>query len=368
MSRTIQHASTDQDVILTICNSDGTPKEDVVYNSSGIALWYRRQGGSKVAITPATLASLTTSHTDGGFLHIDDGQYRLDVPDAAFASGATHVTVGGTVDDGVILPVTVALVAYDPQSVRVGAAAAGAQMDLVNAPNSTAVSAIQSGLSTFDPSTDEVDANVVSIEDTDATDYFTAMIAGIWGYLAASASTVGSIGKLIVDRMPVLLRLDDTMEDDGGGTYRFTEDALAEAPTGSGGGSGDISVTITPVRGRVGAGVKQGERLTIYLDGKGTVNVTRYDGNGDQLEWPDSEFVFAVGRIESDQTETFLFSVPDSSISVSGDNLTLTADWESGDIGNDPTTISRDWRWSVREADDDDEVLVTGPCSIEYAP
>lgn len=46
----------------------------------------------------------------------------------------------------------------------------GAQMDLVNAPNSTAVTAIQNGLSTFDPATDTVvRANVYSINsNTDA--------------------------------------------------------------------------------------------------------------------------------------------------------------------------------------------------------
>ena len=42
-------------------------------------------------------------------------------------------------------------------------AAAGAQMDLIDAPNSTAITAIQNGISTFDNATDIVNANVYSI-------------------------------------------------------------------------------------------------------------------------------------------------------------------------------------------------------------
>lgn len=100
----IKKGSTDRSVTLRIVDStDGTPETGVVFNTSGIDLWYRREGAAKVSITEATLSALTDAHSDGGFLHIGDGYYRLDLPDAAFATGANHVDVGGTVTGMVVI-------------------------------------------------------------------------------------------------------------------------------------------------------------------------------------------------------------------------------------------------------------------------
>lgn len=97
-SMLITKGSTDVSVVLRIVDStDGTPETGVVFNTTGIDLWYRREGAAAVAITEADLAALTTAHTDGGFKHIDDGYYRLDLPDAAFATGTDGVQIGGTV-------------------------------------------------------------------------------------------------------------------------------------------------------------------------------------------------------------------------------------------------------------------------------
>lgn len=117
--------STDRSVTVRIFDSTtGVPKSDVVYNSSGIALWYRREGGAKVDITEATLAALTTAHTDGGFLLIGDGEYRLDLPDAAFATGANHVDFGGAVTGGVIVGGRVRLIDVNLEdAVRMGLSA-----------------------------------------------------------------------------------------------------------------------------------------------------------------------------------------------------------------------------------------------------
>jgi hypothetical protein len=93
----ITKGSTDRSVpIYAFDNTTGLAKTDLAWNSAGIALWYRREGGAKVDITEASLADLTTAHTDGGFLAVGDGEYRLDLPDAAFASGANYVDYGGT--------------------------------------------------------------------------------------------------------------------------------------------------------------------------------------------------------------------------------------------------------------------------------
>lgn len=112
----VKKGATDRSVTLRIIDSgDGTPETGVVFNTSGIDLWYRREGAAKVSITEADLATpaLTDDHADGGFLHISDGYYRLDLPDAAFATGANHVDFGGTVTGMVVIGGRVRLVNFD---------------------------------------------------------------------------------------------------------------------------------------------------------------------------------------------------------------------------------------------------------------
>lgn len=109
----VTKGSVDRSVTVKIIDStDGTPETGVVFNTSGIDLWYRREGAARVSITEATLAALTTAHTDGGFLAIGDGIYRLDLPDAAFATGANHVDFGGTVTGMIVIGGRVRLVDY----------------------------------------------------------------------------------------------------------------------------------------------------------------------------------------------------------------------------------------------------------------
>ena len=118
----VKKGAVDRSVTVRIIDStDGTPETGVVWNTAGIDLWYRREGAAVVSITEATLAALTTAHTDGGFLTISHGYYRLDLPDAAFATGANHVDFGGTVTGMVVIGGRVRLVDYDPEdTVRMG--------------------------------------------------------------------------------------------------------------------------------------------------------------------------------------------------------------------------------------------------------
>lgn len=99
----IRAGSIDQSVEIRIVGSDGLPNESVNAAAAGLSLWYRRQGAAKVAISPSDLGSLAAAHSDGGLLHIDDGYYRLDVPDAALVDGASHVLIGGTADGLIII-------------------------------------------------------------------------------------------------------------------------------------------------------------------------------------------------------------------------------------------------------------------------
>jgi len=58
---------------------------------------YLRQGGSRTAITLADLSTVSSAYSAGGMKQLDGtnmpGDYRLDLPDAAVASGADWVRV-----------------------------------------------------------------------------------------------------------------------------------------------------------------------------------------------------------------------------------------------------------------------------------
>jgi hypothetical protein len=70
--------------------------------AADFALTYRR-AGANVALSLSDLASIDAAHTDGGIYEVGNGEYRLDLPDAAVATGANQVSVTGTVDGGVLL-------------------------------------------------------------------------------------------------------------------------------------------------------------------------------------------------------------------------------------------------------------------------
>ena len=108
--KTIQAGATEQSVTIRIIDAtDGTPETGVAYNTSGIDLKYWRHGAnSAVDITEAT-QTVNGAHADGGFVHIGHGVYRLDLPDAAVASGTTAVDVFGTVTGMIVIGGTVQL-------------------------------------------------------------------------------------------------------------------------------------------------------------------------------------------------------------------------------------------------------------------
>lgn len=120
--KAIKHGSTDQSIEVRFFSSTTfLPLTGLDHASAGLTLGYRRTGGSLTSITPASLAAPNSAHADGGFEELANGWYRLDLPDAAVASGADAVVVYGTVTGGVMVSPSIALVAYDPQAVAVGA-------------------------------------------------------------------------------------------------------------------------------------------------------------------------------------------------------------------------------------------------------
>ena len=111
MSRQVFKGATNVSVVIRIIDAtNGTPETAVEFNTTGIDLQYRRETAGSTAITEAALAALTTAHTDGGIEHIGNGYYRIDVPDAAFATGADGVLIHGTVTGMIVIGTYVELV------------------------------------------------------------------------------------------------------------------------------------------------------------------------------------------------------------------------------------------------------------------
>lgn len=100
MSRIIKKGATSQSVYFEILDSTSTTggrKTGLAYNTASLTAYYARNGGSATAITLATLAAANSAYSSGGFKEVDatnmPGVYRLDLPNAAVASGADSVAV-----------------------------------------------------------------------------------------------------------------------------------------------------------------------------------------------------------------------------------------------------------------------------------
>ena len=258
MARPRLKGATDQSVTIYIVDdTDGTPEEGVVFNSAGIAIWYRREGAAKVALTLVTLASASAAHTDSGFLHIDDGVYRLDLPDAAFATGAGEVTIGGTVATGmIVLPQTIALVDYDNQdAVRLGITslpnaaadaagglaisdAGGLDLDAILADtNELQSDDVPTLIAALDTVVDRVEADTQSIEaKIDALNDLSAADVNTQADLALSDIRLDELFTVALASQPTAGSLLADLTEDDGGTQRFVANALEEAPSGSGSG------------------------------------------------------------------------------------------------------------------------------------
>lgn len=92
----VYKSATSQSFFFELVDSTtGLPKTGIVYTD--VTGSYVRTRSARVAITMATLASASAAWSSGGFVEVDatnqPGIYRLDVPDAAFATGVTGLVV-----------------------------------------------------------------------------------------------------------------------------------------------------------------------------------------------------------------------------------------------------------------------------------
>jgi len=208
----VKKDSTDRSVTIRIIDStDGTPETGVVFNTAGIDLWYRREGATKTSITEADLTTpaLDDAHADGGFLHISDGEYRLDLPDAACATAANHVDVGGTVTGMVVIGGRIRLVDYDPEA-ALATAAALTTVDTVvdaikavtdNLPNSGALSdlATAAALTTVDTVVDAIKAVTDALPDAGALNDLAAILTDTGTTLPATLATIQAVTDALPD-------------------------------------------------------------------------------------------------------------------------------------------------------------------------
>lgn len=94
MKLSVLAGSTSQSVNIFIQDSSvttGAGLSGLVFNTASLIAYYALPRAAPVAITLATLASATAAYSSGGFFELDathaKGLYRLDIPNAALASG-----------------------------------------------------------------------------------------------------------------------------------------------------------------------------------------------------------------------------------------------------------------------------------------
>ena len=168
---------------------------------SDVTAYYWRQGGSPTAITMATLSAIDSAWSSGGFKEADatnmPGSYRLDVPNAAFASGADWVEINVKVSGAVVYKERHAITADAAQSgdayatvahVTYGLSALKTLIDTVAGYVDTEVAAIKAKTDQLAfTGAGRVDANVAAIGNS---------TAAATGQASAAASIVtGTVGS-----------------------------------------------------------------------------------------------------------------------------------------------------------------------------
>jgi hypothetical protein len=118
--------------------STGLPITTVTHATSGLAINQIRNRAAAVSITPVTQTA-SGAHSDGGFVHVAGGLYRVDTTDATVASGAdsAQVVVSG-VTDVVFTVARIEILGANPRS-----ATADANVTKIN--NTTVVGSGTSG-------------------------------------------------------------------------------------------------------------------------------------------------------------------------------------------------------------------------------
>jgi len=276
-------------------------------------------------------ASPTTTHTDGAIRGLGNGRYSVDAPDAAFAS-ATTCQIRGTWtdggDSGYFVGEITPVVGYDPPAARVGAAAAGDEMDLIDAPNSTAVAAIQSGLSTAAKLLNYV--RLLARKDPEVKTDLSTEVAEINADTGTGTGTYDN-------------------ETDSGEAIRDRGDAAWVSGDGS-------NVVFTPVASTVDAGEVSGGVVTFYLDEGKTITITVVDDSGSNIDMTGKTLTLTV----EDDNQSEFFTV------VSGD-ITGADGSVDVDVSESVTDQVGTYCYYLREPSNGNRLWAQGVLHIKYA-
>lgn len=155
--RHIQAGTTDVSVRIRITDdSTGAPETGVTAATAGLDLKYHREKSANVDITEINLSALTDAHSDGGLYEIGNGYYRLDLPDAACASGSNTVLIHGTATGMIVEGPQIDLVHYDPYQ-------SGAATSLATKTQVAGVGVSSGGARSFAPEADNVSGAIKSV-------------------------------------------------------------------------------------------------------------------------------------------------------------------------------------------------------------
>lgn len=226
MSKLITQGSTDQSTVIRFVDSgDGTPENGVTSATGGLSLSYRREGGLLVAISPSDLSALDDAHVDGGLLLIGNGYYRLDLPDAAVAAGATDVIVTGTATGMVVIGASHSLLAADLYD------AVSAGLSRLDAPISnveTDTQDIQSRLPAALTGDGNIKSDALAVSgDATAADNLEAMLDGTGG--VTLSATLSDLESIVADSIPA----DGTRPSVKQALYMITQFLMERAVSGA---------------------------------------------------------------------------------------------------------------------------------------
>jgi len=241
MSRVLAKDATSKTIYVFIRGSATTPVgmglTGLAFGTAGLKVYYTRAGAAAAAITLAT-QTVTGAWATGGFVEVDatnaPGLYRLDLPNAALATGVDEVVISwtgaNTVDDGV----TIALAGYDPLAAGVTAAAVRTEIDS-NSTQLAAIVADTNDIQTRLPAalvSGRIDASVGAIAAAAITDAAFATEAELAALPSTGAQTLPKMVRYLYQRFrhkrTVTATTDTLFKADGVtalGTAALTDDA-----------------------------------------------------------------------------------------------------------------------------------------------
>jgi hypothetical protein len=168
-------------------SSDGTEVTGKV--AADLTISYRRQGGTRTAISLSNLAAIDSVWSAGGVKEDADGAYRLDLPDAAVGTGADYVHLTAKCTGSYVFHERISL------ATDATVAAIKAKTDLLVSTNTGKIdAAIVAAGDLAQAAADKVWASSTkAVTSVPAV----ALATSVWDETAASHNTAGSMGNLL---------------------------------------------------------------------------------------------------------------------------------------------------------------------------